>query len=316
MKLVLDLIFFLFIQLVVLRIYYTLRHRKEETFSLYALFPSRFHFLVFNSAIFISCLYLNIKKQLFCVPVAWASILIVLFCLAFLVLPSLQKRKAIEPLFLFFSGIGFFISIYIVAFGRFEYFLFILFHAIIFVPLILVKNIFKKQQKNVYLNALWFYPLFVITPFFILYQLVLIFKSLNRKLKVVFISSSLFLLVIGIALTYQMNTIFIKIAASTHVENDLKTMQENPVNSYLIELILGAHIKYHTELDVIFDGYRPPYHNPILILSNKILFPYLHFAKNTKLYYRQDLYKKLYPNNSLTFNCKCGIDETLFRTEY
>ena len=108
-----------------------------------------------------------------------------------------------------------------------------------------------------------------------------------------------------------MNRIFEKAATSKNLEADLIESNKNPLNYYLTELILGAHWKYHTEF-CIYDGKRPPFHDPVLVVANKILFPYEHFARGTNLYQmysekQYTLYKVLYPNRPLGFNCNCAV---------
>ncbi|MFI5141997.1 MAG: hypothetical protein ACHQII_06540, partial [Bacteroidia bacterium] len=288
------------------------RRNHYSAFELSALFQSKTHFLIMNLAVILSCCITNMDMQLFCNPVMWASVVLLLFCVSFLYFPFANKNNKVFPLISFFSGLGFFIAIYVILFGRQEYLIFIAISLPIFLVVILISWMLKKYTGQNYYNALWFYVAFILAPYFIILQLILLFKGLQTKSqKISYVASSFLILFICLALTYQMNRIFEKAAVSKNLEADLIASTKNPINYYLLELILGSHWKYHTEI-CMYDGNRPPFHDPVLIVANKILFPYEHFASGTNLYppysdKRYYLYKTVYPNNPLSFNCNCAI---------
>jgi hypothetical protein len=303
-------------QAITLLIYYFNR-KRVETFELSKLFQSKIHFLTMNIGVIVSCCYLNIQRQLFCIPVTWTLILLCLFCVSFLAFPFVNKHSKLFLVITGFTGLGFFISVYILLFGREEYLIFMAVNLVL-ISIIMafawaLKKITKQNYSNVY-KAIWFYAAIILTPYLIIFQLILFFKSLCTKTqKIIYISSSIFVLLIGLMLTYQINTILKKINTSQNIELDLRTLNKNPINNYLTELILGAHWKYHTEL-CNFDGWRPPFHDPVLVISNKVLFPFEHFGSSTNLtsFYDRTLYEALYPNNATAFDCKCAKNEHLF----
>ncbi len=310
---VLEWTYLLSAQSIILLAYYLLRN-KFETFALNSIFQSRSHFLVMNLGVIITCCYLNIQRQLFCIPVPWTMALLVLFCISFLSFPFVNKNAKLFPIVAAFAGLGFFISVYIILFGRHEYLLFI---ASNFVAAIIIRLItlgFNIAFKGKVINALWFYAAFVLTPYFLIYQLVLLFKSLQTTfLRRCFILSSVACLFVGLILSVQIHRILKRIAASDNIEAELRAINTNPVNNYLVELIIGAHWKYHTDL-CNYDGWRPPFHDPVLVIANKTLFPFSKFYSGTNLYSGpcQDLYSKLYPDNPRTFDCRCARHELLF----
>ena len=78
----------------------------------------------------------------------------------------------------------------------------------------------------------------------------------------------------------------------------------------MTEKILGMHFKYHTRF-CEFDGWRPPIHEPMLILGlwlNKRADPI-----ELNLKQRLELYKKVYPHNKVKFKCSCAY---LYRQSY
>ncbi len=99
--------------------------------------------------------------------------------------------------------------------------------------------------------------------------------------------------------------------SASNKEKEIKTIITNPLNNYLTELILGAHWKYHTEL-CLYDGDRPPFHDPVLVIANKILFPYSLFNEGMTWYENKDLYKHIYPEMPTKFDCHCSDKDRLF----
>lgn len=308
---VLEWTYFLLAQTIILVIYYLNRHRHDD-FELKRIFQSKVHFLTMNLGVILTCCYLNIQRQLFCIPVPWTLVLLGLFCICFLTFPFMSKDAKIFKFVCAFTGLGFFIAIYIVVFGRHEYAIFAAANLIVTLLIWPIVRLLNKLFKNKTANALWFYGAFTLAPYFLVWQLVVMYKSLTNAIqRRVFIFSSFFVLTIGLLLTLQMKRIFDKASESNNLEKDLQALNRNPVNAYLTELALGAHWKYHTEL-CCYDGWRPPFHDPVLVISNKILFPFNHFARDTKLYQARDLYQRLYPDKPRYFNCRCAIRERLW----
>lgn len=305
---------YLFIaQTIILVIYFFIRN-KQDDFELKRFFQSKIHFLTMNLGVILTCCYLNIRRQLFCIPVPWTLVILGLFCICFLVFPFIKKNSKTFSFISAFTGLGFFIGLYILLFGRQEYAIFAaanLVVALIIWPIILLLN---KLFKNKVANGLWFYGAFALAPYFLILQLIFMYKSLLTAFqKRVFISSSLLILLIGFLLAFQMKRIFDRVNTAADLEIELLSINKNSVNKYLTELILGAHWKYHTEL-CLYDGWRPPFHDPILVFSNKVLFPFDHFASGTKIYFYKNpsLYKKIYPDNPTSFNCRCAMRERIW----
>lgn len=137
-------------------------------------------------------------------------------------------------------------------------------------------------------------------------------KSLQTNTqKRLFIGTPILALIVCLVLTIQINNITKRISTTTNKEKELKEIVANPINSYLTELILGAHWKYHTEL-CLYDGWRPPFHDPILVVANKVLYPFSHFYQGTDYENAIQLYEAIYPDKPIEFDCKCASNERLF----
>ena len=268
--------------------------------------------MTMNIGVILTCVYLNIQRQLFCIPVPWTIVLLGLFCICFLSFPFANKDSKKFKFICAFTGLGFFIAFYIVIFGRYEYAIFAFANLIVTLLIWPIIRLLNKICKNKVANALWFYGAFTLAPYFLFWQLILMYKALTTAIqRRIYILSSFFVLSIGLLLTYQMKTIFDKANDSRNLENDMQALNRNPVNAYLIELALGAHWKYHTEL-CCYDGWRPPFHDPVLVISNKVLFPFEYFGFGTKLFQNHNLYENLYPDKATHFNCRCARRELLW----
>lgn len=80
--------------------------------------------------------------------------------------------------------------------------------------------------------------------------------------------------------------------------------------NFMTEKILGMHFIYHTQY-CEFDGWRPPKHEPIMIigmwLNNRI------DPLKVNLETRLELYKKFFPDKKYKFDCSCGLE---YRQDY
>lgn len=310
---VLSWTYFLILQTVVLTTFYFKRNDTDDN-VLSKLFPTKAHFIISNACIFLSCYFYNTERQLFCRPVPWASTVIILFCVSFLTLPSINWRTKVLNIIAAVCGLGLFVALYILLFASRtgDYLIFIALN----IPVILIlhfilRSVKRKYQTNVF-NALYFYPAIILTPFLLLYQLWTLLKNLPTKTqKRLFITTPVLTLIIGLVLTFQINNIIDRIGGATDKEKELKEIVVNPINSYLTELILGAHWKYHTQL-CLYDGWRPPFHDPVLVIARYFFpIPY-YFEQGKKQLGGQSLYETIYPKNDTKFDCKCAINERLF----
>lgn len=89
-------------------------------------------------------------------------------------------------------------------------------------------------------------------------------------------------------------------------KSNFKTLEKN----FMTEKILGMHFIYHTRY-CEFDGWRPPKHEPILVIGM-----WLNNRKDPlslNLEKRLELYKKFFPNKTYKFECSCGYQ---YRADY
>lgn len=302
--------YFLILQVVVILTYFLKRKDREyQPFS--KIFPTKIHYVVGNASIFTLCYLYNTERQLFCNPVPWTGILLVLFIISFLSYPFFHKRKYLSTLLAIIGGLGIFISIYLILFARWEYLIFLTFNIPIILIIHFVISFLKNKFNTNIFNTLYFYPAVILTPFFLLYQLGVQFKSLTIFKKKLFLLTPIMTLTVMVLLSLRINYIVNEINASPNDGTELLKLIENPIDRYLTELVLGAHWKYHTEL-CLLDGWRPPYHDPVLVSANKILSPFSGFDQGTTLANANKVYRQLFPDNRTDFDCKCAKNERLF----
>jgi hypothetical protein len=307
--------YFLILQAIVLAIFFVQRNSKDD-FALGKLFPTKIHFLVANLCIFLSCYCYNTERQLFCIPVPWAAMAIVMFCVSFLVLPFIGNRARLLNFVAAICGLGFFIAVYLLLFARGEYLIFVAFNIPIILLLHIILRLLKRKYHTNFFDALYFYPAIILMPFLLLFQLWTLLQTLQTATqKRLFVATPILTFIVCVLLTLQMNNIITRIGIATDKEKALKEIVTHPINSYLTELVLGAHWKYHTEL-CLYDGRRPPFHDPILVVSNKVLFPFSMFGQGVDLPNAVQLYKIIFPNNETKFNCECAKHEYLFNVDW
>ena len=96
-------------------------------------------------------------------------------------------------------------------------------------------------------------------------------------------------------------------------KNGYKTLKK----TFFTEKILGMYFIYHTSFDIVDDGWRPPIHEPLLIMG---LFytGYEDPLKKLSLKERAILYHKIFPENKIKQECSCGKvgDKYYFTDEF
>lgn len=229
---------------------------------------------ILNGVLIAILIALNIYFQAFCIPTKW-TIVVLVICFTNTILYPLIDNTRLGPLSSFINGISLFVYIYCVIF---------------------------LEQLNLFGIILIIVVLGLVTfiPHFFIVQLIWknIVKSPNSTSRKFFLSAIAVcvgtILYIGQDYRKAINSIE-KFKSSNYSELD---------KNFMTEKILGMHFIYHTRFSE-YDGWRPPKHEPILIIGmwlNKRIDPL-----NVDLKIRLELYKKFFPNNKYKFDCSCGI---------
>ncbi|MDA9066698.1 hypothetical protein N8289_00915 [Flavobacteriales bacterium] len=229
--------------------------------------------IIINSVLTILGLFQNITTQAYCVPSLWAAIVIGISLLLVIVSPLKAIKNTKSPIIGFFAGVSVFSFLYCI--------LFLEDLNIIAIPFILFGI-----------------GIIMLIPHFFAFQLIryFLFKNPHKKVKLFFALGFCTCVLVSIASGVYYSKAINRI--NEFVESDYELLEKN----YMTEKILGMHFIYHTRI-CVYDGWRPPKHEPIMILGGNgrrdpLIVP---------LEKRLELYKKFFPENKYKFDCSCGI---------
>jgi len=232
--------------------------------------------------------------QVFCMPVMYASVMCIVFYIALLAFPFIHN-KVLKTIACFLLGTGVPICIYCAWFlasgngGVFNYVFF--FFAILllgagllgFIPFYLLLHIRRYYKAAVPIGR----------------------RSILAGVVVPFVALAIYLSAFR---SYLVSTISIQDNVATKDE----FVRRLP-NSYFTERILGLCWKYHTCIDFVYDGWRPPLHDPFLIIGLTYCSPAVFHHSNTAdnfwpVYYWEAIkyYHRKFPGRRLKENCPCS----------
>ena len=228
-----------------------------------------------NLILILFLVFANSYMQIMCIPTLWAFLVLSICFIAVIIYPIVQKENIkLVKLVSFINGVSFMLFVYCLIFME-ELSLYGLVLLLAFIGfLILIPHYFAIQL---------FYN-YIVKP------------TENRSRK---------FFLIGVLFSF-----ILPIYASFLYSKSVSDIQQNEVNNYkninqcfMTEKILGMHFIYHTEF-CEYDGWRPPKHEPLLILGR-----WFHENKdplNVSLQGRIKIYKKVFPENKIKFDCSCA----------
>lgn len=231
---------------------------------------------VLNAVLIAIIIVCNIYFQSFCIPTTWA-IVVLAICFSNTIFYPVLERTRIAPLTSFINGITLFVFIYCVLFLE----------KMNIVGLILILAVFG---------------LVLFIPHFFIIQLIC--KNLIRPVATSSRYYFLTALVLCIGISIYIGKTYKE--AMNSIEKFKQSNYTELEKNFMTEKILGMHFIYHTRIEMIYDGWRPPKHEPFLVIGmwmNNRIDP-LHVSLEKRL----DLYKKFFPENQFKFNCSCGIE--------
>ncbi len=186
--------------------------------------------------------------QVFCMPVLYAAAMCIAFFSAVTVLPFIKAGYARGVLY-FFLGTGVPICIYCICFlgDPYDFMSNYLFYlvAIIFLGL----------------GLLAFIPFYLLRHIYVYYRAAEILgkRAIKAGIFIPLIALGVYLLTFQYWLRASD-----KIEAASHSKQEF--VSRLPGN-YFTERILGLHWKYHTSMELVYDGWRPPMHDPMLVIA-------------------------------------------------
>jgi hypothetical protein len=310
----------IFIAQTVVIIFYALYPVTEYKHFLQSMFPTKKHLALVNGACAISIFSINKLGQFFCVPVAWAVVVLILFAFSMVLYPFFEKESWIKKGIAFVQGVGFLVCIYCILFYNFEgllmavicsilgVFLYTFASILTFFLLKIAKKDYKKERYVANIAPMSFLVFTVLLPYFWLIQIIIqFFKNDEIYHKKMYFGLFSMLFITFFFVKAYKNVLNNRAYIAQENEVVIQNLQANFCENYMLERAIGWALVYHTEI-CIYDGWRPPMHDPFLVVSDWIwrqgepLTP--NFDEKIKLY------KKFYPNVSYKKSCSCAIEES------
>ena len=234
---------------------------------------------ILNFILILIAIVFNYFSQVFCIPVFWAIIVLIIISFSIILYPLFFQNKKLTIIFSFLNGIGFCILIYCILF---------------------------LEQMNFYglMMSIVIVGLVTFIPHFLAIQLIAkqLFKAGDKKIRIGFVLG----IVVSFCTVFYINNEYKNALIS--IENFKKSEYQELEKSYFTERILGMHFIYHTRF-CEYDGWRPPKHDPFLNIGmwiNARKDP----LKGMKLTRRLELYKKFFSTRKYKFNCSCALEES------
>jgi len=275
----------------------------------YFIFSSELNFSVLILGALTLGYFFNKDYQLFCVPVNWTKIVLLIYSI-YLVGNWIFKKVIGELANQLILGTGIFISFYIIGFGSTEYLIWSSVHLIAIVPIYFLTRYLNKKFNTRFFDFLNLFGVTLLLPYIIIAWTIWQVWDKRPLYKISLIVMPVILLFVGVFFTIQMNKIIETIDNSENKVATLELITENKIDNYLTELILGAHWKYHTKI-CLYDGWRPPFHDPVLGFAQPFLYYGEQFNYELNMPERVNLYKNTFPEKNINFDCKCANNERL-----
>ncbi len=234
--------------------------------------------------------------QVFCMPVLYAALMCIAFFIAILIFPFVQTLWVKNVLY-FLLGMGVPICVYC-----------ILFLGLGIHPWLIISSYLLYTIEIIFLGA----GLLAFIPFYLLRQIYVYSKQGDNKRKQIF-KAGMFIPLFVLAIYLINFRIYLNKTINIHIGS--KTTDEfvhKLPKGYFTERILGLCWKYHTSLDYIYDGWRPPLHDPFLIISLWINpTPFFHNFNEPDLWpiYNNEAikyYHRKFPERPLKESCPCS----------
>lgn len=288
----------------IVALFFVLLKKKVVNFSLLSfLFPSERHFHLMLAGSFVVATFFNLDYQLFCMPVLWTKVALLLSTTLFLASTYLKRFRFLNELN---YGLLLFIALYIILFGSVEYLAFSILNIIIILPLFGISQLIKKLSKGQNFGFLNFYAVCVLMPYLLLFFICERFVKSSKSKRIAILCIPSLILIVSISFTLRINSIDNNLRSRNFDKRLIDQYTNNVLDRYLLELQLGAHWKYHTRI-CLYDGRRPPFHEPVLIICRNLL-------KINKDYYGLDikesridgLYAYAFPEKTTVFDCQCA----------
>ncbi len=241
----------------------------------------------------------NHQYQLFCQPVGWASVMLVITMLPVITYNLFRERITKgQGMVFFLFGIAACICVY----------------CILFIGLMNVGVVFGMFMMP--------YLLVLYLPHFLLIQILFHRAQATARMHRRSFAAGVALCVLSAMFMGAWFRVEHRAVEAAIADPERYSSEVKP--SYMTERMLGMHFKYHMALN-LFDGWRPPMHDPFIVTAVWLNYPFMdassakYFRKNLlrgggpffhmgpwDLQARTTVYKRVFPEKSLRQECSCA----------
>lgn len=236
---------------------------------------SALNFTLANGAYF--C---NWQVQVFCQPVTWAAIVLIITFMPVVFWPLFKfYTPKWLPLMQFLRGIALCVCFYCIAF-------------------------LETDNLTVVVTVIFGIGIFGLAPHIFLFQMM--YQMIQRRT----ISREVVPFSFGILFSLLIAIYFV---IDFRISREILLNEIDGIEAYDgphqagIERIVGMHFKYHTRILVGIDGWRPPLHDPALILG--LWSVQWEDPLKLRLDKRIELYRKLFPDKNPQADCICAVGD-------
>jgi hypothetical protein len=231
--------------------------------------------VIVNAVMILALIFANALWQIMCVPTTWAKAVLCVCFANTMLFPLFYHNKALRNVSAFLSGISFCVFLYCVLF---------------------------MEQLNFYALLLLIFAvgIFGFIPHILAFELlwVNLIKPKYSQIRLYFLSAVI--LCAAVAVTAGI--------MYCRAINDIQKFEASGYTTlnrtFMTEKILGMHFIYHTRY-CEYDGWRPPKHEPLLILGMWLNGRY--DPMHVDLEQRLKLYRKFFPGREYKSDCSCAI---------
>ncbi len=246
--------------------------------KIYNFFSKSINLSLLNAVLILCLIASNSYFQAFCNPTPWATVLLAV-CFTNMVLYPFLERSKFLVLTSFINGVSLFVFTYCITFIGFWNYVIIGFFMVGFPGILALVSPFFVAQL-IWKNWL---------------------KPKSRLAKHSFIAA---LFICSLSSVY-VGIEYRKACSSIEAFKQSGYKEFDP--SFMNEKILGVHFIYHTSY-CPYDGWRPPKHEPILVIGRWLNG--MHDPLDVNLKKRLDIYRQFFPSKTYKFDCSCGIQES------
>lgn len=252
--------------------------------------------------------------QVFCMPVQYAAAMCIAFFVAIVIFPFVQN-KWLKNFLYFLLGMGVPICLYCIVFLSDPW----------GIPFFNYQNPFLNYLEYVLGILFLGLGLFAFIPFYLLWHIFKYGASAKLIGKMLILCGILAPCLVLIVYLFSFKGNYDNYISAWNQYGNTENFAASLPRNYFTERFLGVGFKCHTKLEFVYDGWRPPLHDPFLNIGLWIwgasesgpdhwgYYP-PPWGRN-QLQERLIWYSKLFPERKLSAWCPCILeDEEYFKT--